>query len=143
MSEYGVGSEPSKDGDVYSYGILLLELMTGKSPTDSMFKDGCNLHIHAEEALPDEVLQIVDPLLEEDILTEEEDDTRAIQDELQRRLECITSVISVGVSCSKHLPHERMKIVDARSRLQSARDNFLNSRNGRNLRNLPARGASG
>ncbi|XP_074279796.1 uncharacterized protein LOC141605066 [Silene latifolia] len=138
--EYGLGSQPSTEGDVYSYGILLLELMTGKSPTDNMFKEGYNLHLYAREALPDQVVQIVDPSLEEDNLTEEADDTRAIQDELQRRLECITTVISVGMSCSNHLPQERMKIVDARSRLQSAKDNLLNARNRR--RNLPARGIS-
>ncbi|XP_074282548.1 uncharacterized protein LOC141607086 [Silene latifolia] len=136
--EYGLGSETSTEGDVYSYGILLIELMTGKSPTDSMFKEGYSLHNHAKAALPDQVLQIVDASLEEDNLTEEADDTRAIQDELQRRLECITTVISVGVSCSNHLPQERMKIVDARSRLQAARDNLLSARN---RRNLPARDA--
>ncbi|XP_074282411.1 uncharacterized protein LOC141606923 [Silene latifolia] len=134
--EYGLGSEPSTEGDVYSYGILLLELMTGKSPTDSMFKEGYNLHLHAEAALPDQVIQIADPSLEEDNLTEEDEDPRAIQDELQRRVECITTVISVGMSCSNHLPQQRMKIVDARSRLQSAKDNLLSTRN---RRNLPAR----
>ncbi|XP_074279800.1 putative LRR receptor-like serine/threonine-protein kinase At3g47570 [Silene latifolia] len=134
--EYGLGSEPSTEGDVYSYGILLLELMTGKSPTDNMFKEGYSLHMHAEAALPDQVLQIVDPSLEEDNLTEEAEDPRAIQGELQRRVECITTVISVGVSCSNHFPQERMKIVDARSRLQSAKDGLLSTRN---RRNLPAR----
>ncbi|XP_074279759.1 putative LRR receptor-like serine/threonine-protein kinase At3g47570 [Silene latifolia] len=134
--EYGIGSEPSIEGDVYSYGILLLELMTGKSPTDNMFNEGYSLHKHAEAALPDQVLQIVDPSLEEDNLTEEADDTRAIQDEVQRRVECIIAVISVGVSCSNHQPQERMKIVDATKRLQSARDKLVNARN---RRNLPAR----
>ncbi|XP_074279763.1 uncharacterized protein LOC141605038 [Silene latifolia] len=134
--EYGIGSEPSTKGDVYSYGILLLELMTGKSPTDNMFDEGYSLHKHAEAALSDQVLQIVDPLLEEDNITEEADDRRAIQDELQRREECINAVISVGVSCSNHQPQERMKIVDATNRLQSARDKLVNARN---RRNLPAR----
>ncbi|KAK9749465.1 hypothetical protein RND81_02G127800 [Saponaria officinalis] len=81
--EYGLGSEASTDGDVYSYGIFLLELMTGKSPTN-MFKEDYNLHMYAEAALPDQVLQIVDPSLEENDLTEEDDDRRAIQDVLQR-----------------------------------------------------------
>ncbi|GKB54832.1 kinase-like domain-containing protein [Tanacetum coccineum] len=35
--EYGMGSEMTSRGDVYSFGILLLELMTGKKPTDDMF----------------------------------------------------------------------------------------------------------
>ncbi|XP_074284936.1 uncharacterized protein LOC141610640 [Silene latifolia] len=131
--EYGLGSEASIAGDVYSYGILLLELMTGKSPTDSMFKDNYNLHIYAEAALPDQVLQIVDPRLEEANLTLDTEDIRATQVALQRRMECIISVVTVGVSCSNHLPHDRMKIIDVVSRLQFARDNLSNTKYTRNL----------
>ncbi|XP_028102993.1 putative receptor-like protein kinase At3g47110 [Camellia sinensis] len=42
--EYGMGSEVSAYGDIYSFGILLLEMLTGKRPTDEMFKDGLSLH---------------------------------------------------------------------------------------------------
>ncbi|KAK2635625.1 hypothetical protein Ddye_030417 [Dipteronia dyeriana] len=61
--EYGLGSEFSIHGDVYSNGILLLEMMTRKKPTDVMFEGDLNLHNFARTALPDRVMEIVDPIL--------------------------------------------------------------------------------
>ncbi|KAK9725034.1 hypothetical protein RND81_05G117400 [Saponaria officinalis] len=123
--EYGLGGESSPDGDIYSCGTVLLELITGKRPTDEMFQEDFNLHMYAKVALPDQVLQIVDPSLVHNNITEEVDNRRAIPDMVERRVECMFSMVSVGVACSNHLPHERMKIADAISRLRAARDNLL------------------
>nr|GEV21237.1 leucine-rich repeat protein [Tanacetum cinerariifolium] len=61
--EYGIGSEMTSSGDVYSFGILLLEAMTGKKPTDNMFKEGLSLHKFAYVALPDHVFDVIDGLI--------------------------------------------------------------------------------
>uniref|UniRef100_A0ACD5ZTZ9 Uncharacterized protein n=1 Tax=Avena sativa TaxID=4498 RepID=A0ACD5ZTZ9_AVESA len=42
--EYGLGGHPSVRGDVYSFGVMLLELLTGKRPTDVIFSEGLTLH---------------------------------------------------------------------------------------------------
>ncbi|KAI7751912.1 hypothetical protein M8C21_029960, partial [Ambrosia artemisiifolia] len=58
--EYGLGSEMASSGDVYSFGILVLEVMTGKSPTDNIFNEDLCLHKFASMALLDNVIDIID-----------------------------------------------------------------------------------
>ncbi|PIA54652.1 hypothetical protein AQUCO_00900902v1, partial [Aquilegia coerulea] len=61
--EYGMGRGVSPKGDVYSYGILLLELFTGKKPTDEMFVGELDLPKWVSMALPDRIMDIVDSAL--------------------------------------------------------------------------------
>ncbi|KAB1215794.1 hypothetical protein CJ030_MR4G010914 [Morella rubra] len=61
--EYGLGNEVSTYGDVYSYGILLLEMFTGKKLTNHMFKNGFTLHDFVRVGLQEQLVYIVDPIL--------------------------------------------------------------------------------
>ncbi|GJZ02843.1 kinase-like domain-containing protein [Tanacetum coccineum] len=58
--EYGIGSKMTSIGDVYSFEILLLEVMTGRKPTDNMFNEGLSLYKFASMALPDHVIDVID-----------------------------------------------------------------------------------
>lgn len=61
-TKYGMGSRAWKEGDVYSYGIRVLEMFTGRRPTNEIFKDGLNLPTFVKSALMHKQLsQIVDP----------------------------------------------------------------------------------
>uniref|UniRef100_A0A0E0RHK0 Receptor kinase-like protein Xa21 n=1 Tax=Oryza rufipogon TaxID=4529 RepID=A0A0E0RHK0_ORYRU len=42
--EYGLGNKISIYGDTYSFGVLLLEIFTGKRPTDADFAQDLSLH---------------------------------------------------------------------------------------------------
>ncbi|KAI5325555.1 hypothetical protein L3X38_034629 [Prunus dulcis] len=61
--EYGMGGQVSILGDIYSFGILLLEMFTGKRPTDDMFTEGLSIHQFAAMAMPDHAMDIIDPSL--------------------------------------------------------------------------------
>ncbi|GFY93175.1 leucine-rich repeat protein kinase family protein [Actinidia rufa] len=118
--EYGMGYEVSANGDVYSFGILLLELFTGKRPTDGMFIDGLDLHKLAKLALPERVLEIVD----QNLLEEEEGAN--INSSKQMKSEkismCLSLIFKIGVACSEQSPIERMTIADAVRELHLVKD---------------------
>ncbi|XWS56705.1 hypothetical protein CRYUN_Cryun09bG0108600 [Craigia yunnanensis] len=116
--EYGLGSEVSADGDVYSYGILLLEMMSGKKPTDEMFEGGLNLHNFARMALPNQVMDIVDPKLINNDGEVTAENHRLRQVSFDRIKECLISVVKIGVACSMESPQERMEISNVVYELQ-------------------------
>ncbi|XP_077219026.1 uncharacterized protein LOC143853176 [Tasmannia lanceolata] len=128
--EYGAGGQASTTGDVYSYGIFLLEMFTGKRPTDDMFKDGLNLRKFTKMALPAQVMEIVDPLLlleDEDAKDEDDQPTKTNNgfDKRLRMQECLVSVLRIGVVCSDESPRERMNMTDVASEMNVIRDIFL------------------
>ncbi|KAK2993730.1 hypothetical protein RJ640_018351, partial [Escallonia rubra] len=126
--EYGMGREVSRQGDMYSFGILLLEMFTAMRPTGSRFKDGLNLHRFAMMAVPAKVMHIVDPTI---VPTEEEDLTAENTIRNSRPVnrdsieECLTSIIGIGVACSMEEPRERMDIIDAAKELRFVKDILL------------------
>ncbi|KAL6146176.1 hypothetical protein ACLB2K_056859 [Fragaria x ananassa] len=136
--EYGMGCQVTILGDIYSYGILLLEMFTGKRPTDDMFKDGLSIHRFTATAFPDRVMDIVDTSL---LLETEEDNDDKISNDIQerpimgyndkgvdksRRLEeCLVSVMQIGLSCSKASPKERILMNVVVNKMNAIKDSYL------------------
>ncbi|KAM7469587.1 hypothetical protein LguiA_007770 [Lonicera macranthoides] len=144
--EYGMGGAASKYGDVYSYGVLLLELFTGRTPMDDMFKDGLNLHNYIKMALQEQGMQIVDQTLlaigeaeetkaaivkeEIEVVNEIEVEQYAINtgslfhgsEKLQK---CIIAVLQIGLACSVESPKERMTMNDILRELYHIKTIFL------------------
>ncbi|CAN6705210.1 unnamed protein product [Malus baccata var. baccata] len=132
--EYGMGGEVSTYGDVYSYGILLLEMLTGKRPTDDMFNGGMDLHSFVVMALPERVREICDPLLVQ--IEESSSSTNprsnvgnlAPNDRRKRVVECLTSIARVGVACSVAMPRERKDMSNVVVELSLIRDVLTGTR---------------
>ncbi|KAI8530624.1 hypothetical protein RHMOL_Rhmol11G0073900 [Rhododendron molle] len=123
--EYGMGAEVSRGGDMYSYGLLLLEMFTGKRPTDNMFSDNICLRSYAKMSLPSEVMNIVDPRL---IVEEDEEPSRTNQNSTRNTAKvevCLASVLQIGVSCSAELSGERMNARDVLKELHKIRNLFM------------------
>ncbi|KAL4632604.1 hypothetical protein ACB092_04G063700, partial [Castanea dentata] len=119
LPEYGLGSEVSTKGDVYSYGILLLEMITGKRPTNSVFEGDLNLHNYASMALPNRVMEVVDPKLLNNVDEVLGNHNCSPANKLK---ECLISMVKVGVACSMELAQERWDISKAISELHLVRD---------------------
>ncbi|XP_077225766.1 receptor kinase-like protein Xa21 [Tasmannia lanceolata] len=124
--EYGAGGHVSTTGDVYSYGILLLEIFTGKRPTDEMFKDGLSLHKFVQLSLPDRVMEILDPL----VLVDDDEGratniTENYNDKIRRLQECLVSLVTIGVVCSAESPRERMEMGGVVKEMCSIRKIYL------------------
>ena len=118
--EYNQGSSVTTLGDVYSLGILLLEMFTGKSPTNDMFTGSLDLHKYSEDALPDKIWEIADTTMWLH--------TNTYDGSTRNRTEnCLSDVISLGISCSRKQPRERTLIQDAATKMHAIRDSYQSS----------------
>ncbi|XP_026423262.1 probable LRR receptor-like serine/threonine-protein kinase At3g47570 [Papaver somniferum] len=114
--EYGMGGEVSTQGDVYSYGILLLEMLTGKRPTNDMFKDGLNIHSFCKmHVLPENVVEIIDSRLGVHPDDNASDPMRNI----------LASMIQIGVKCSSELPSDRSSMNEVVVDVQAVKNQFM------------------
>ncbi|XP_022732328.1 putative receptor-like protein kinase At3g47110 isoform X6 [Durio zibethinus] len=128
-NQYGIGTVATTSKDMYSFGIHLQEMFTGKRPTDDMFKDSLTLHHFTKIALPDQVLEVVDPLLlagdnEEENACSSRNPRRANMEETKKK-EYLISILGVGIACSVESLKDRMDSVNASKLLHSIRDKFL------------------
>ncbi|GAB2259965.1 hypothetical protein Droror1_Dr00010820 [Drosera rotundifolia] len=131
--EYGLGSPISAEGDIYSFGIVLLELMIRKRPTDAMFDNGLSLHELAEMALLDQdhLTDIVDATLIEAEIGPTNLSYRAarrVEVEYLKRMACIASILHIGVACSMKSPNDRINVDEAVRRLKLVKDVQLGAR---------------
>ncbi|KAL6195529.1 hypothetical protein ACLB2K_031148 [Fragaria x ananassa] len=118
-AEYGFGQKPSTAGDAYSFGVMLLELFTGTSPTDERFTGEVNLVQWMQSSFPHNIALVLDSEL---LHCQHDEGSNLISEE---ELHCLNSVIEVGLSCAFTSLDGRISLRDALQKLQTARETFL------------------
>ncbi|EFJ05542.1 hypothetical protein SELMODRAFT_431458 [Selaginella moellendorffii] len=94
--EYSYSSIPSTKGDVFSYGVVLLELVTGKRPTGN-FGDGTSLVQWARSHFPGEIASLLDETI--------------VFDRQEEHLQ-ILQVFAVALACTREDPQQRPTMQD-------------------------------
>ncbi|KAL4345556.1 hypothetical protein HN51_063636 [Arachis hypogaea] len=112
--EYGLEGRVSRQGDVYSYGILLMETFTQKKPTDEMFVGEFTIKEWVKMSCPDSLLDIVDAKL---LVEEGETDTKR---------DCLLFIMTLALNCLAESPGERTRMKDAMNALKKIKRLLLN-----------------
>ncbi|RLN28631.1 putative LRR receptor-like serine/threonine-protein kinase [Panicum miliaceum] len=125
--EYGMDGNVSSQGDAYSYGVLLLELFTGKRPTDGSFQGGQTLQSYVAACYPDKIMEIVDPtLLPLDNGCLSKGSISCDDIDAEKLQECTVPIFRVGLQCSQESSRARMHIKDTIRELEAVKDVLLN-----------------
>lgn len=104
----------STKGDVYSFGIILLEMFTGKKITDPMFHGSFKLQNFVFNALSDRVDDVIDPFYLHELNRYDAAKTKA----------SLVMLLDIGVKCTQKLPQFRPNIRDILSVLETVKSVF-------------------
>ncbi|CAL9158986.1 unnamed protein product [Musa hybrid cultivar] len=104
--EYGYGRAASIKGDVYSFGIMVLETVTRKRPTDGMFGEGLSLQRWVKQQYRSRLESIVDSRL----MREACDQSLEVRNMYEV---AIVELLELGLVCSHESPSGRPTMLDA------------------------------
>ncbi|KAJ1254237.1 hypothetical protein BS78_K100800 [Paspalum vaginatum] len=114
--EYGSFGQASRKSDVFSFGIMLLELFTGKRPTDPMFTGDLTIRKWVHQAFPSDIVHVVDHHILKDIASFSRD--------LKHLL---PQILDLGLFCSSDSPEERMSMSDVVVTLNNIKKDYTKS----------------
>ncbi|XP_045802330.1 LRR receptor-like serine/threonine-protein kinase EFR [Trifolium pratense] len=112
--EYGSRGIVSVKGDVYSYGIMLMEIFTGKKPTDDMFVAELSLKTWISESLPNSIMEVLDSNL-----------VQQNGEQIDDILTYMSSIFSLAMNCCEDSPEARMNMADVTSSLIKIKTSVL------------------
>ncbi|KAI3709247.1 hypothetical protein L2E82_39007 [Cichorium intybus] len=118
--EYGMGRRASTQGDVYSFGVLLLEMITRKRPTDVVFHEGSSLHEWVKSHYPHKL----EPIIKEALVNH---GPMSYSNKLLHDM--VLELIELGLICTQNNPSTRPTMLDVAHEMATWKE-YLFSRSG-------------
>lgn len=115
-TEYGSEGIVSTKVDVYSFGVLMIEMVTGKKATNANFSGSFTMKRWISEAIvQDKILEIVDANLL--VMTNE--------DNLSEITSCLNLILKLAVECIEDFPENRINMSTILASLMRINAEFL------------------
>ncbi|RHN41177.1 putative protein kinase RLK-Pelle-LRR-XII-1 family [Medicago truncatula] len=99
--EYGSKGIVSVKGDVYNYGIMLMEIFTRRKPIDDMFVAELSLKTWISRSLPNSIMEVMDSNL-----------VQRTGDQIDDILTHMSSIFSLALNCCEDSPEARINMAD-------------------------------
>lgn len=113
-AEYGMEGLVSSKSDVYSYGIMLMEVFTRTKPSDEHILGDLGLKSWVSSTLSKSAMEIIDA----NLLIPQDGN-------ISTKVHCVSSIIELALRCAADYPTERITMRDVLKVLENIKTDFL------------------